>query len=227
MAITTARVVYGGYCSAAVQLGPMSAVHVVSAGKYCGRSYGNVAEIDRNYCLWVLSVRPPPRALLPFKRWLKQNHGGVLPYGKHRMLFFDEARLAAMYSLFCVVRAGVSVLMKKREVHRDAPEYAAWVCGLTDASAPLLELKEYIQERESSALESPTKRARGELPTSAVLPGEPVPSSMECKVCFAEQITTVFLPCRHLVCCQTCASRSDSCPLCRRDISDILRVFPG
>ena len=113
MAITTARVVYGGYCSAAVQLGPMSAVHVVSAGKYCGRSYGNVAEIDRNYCLWVLSVRPPPRALLPFKRWLKQNHGGVLPYGKHRMLFFDEARLAAMYSLFFVVRAGVSVLVKK------------------------------------------------------------------------------------------------------------------
>ena len=40
-------------------------------------------------------------------------------------------------------------------------------------------------------------------------------SSMDCKVCFDRPIDVLFLPCKHLVCCQTCAAQSRICPVCR------------
>ena len=46
-----------------------------------------------------------------------------------------------------------------------------------------------------------------------------------CKVCYDEEINTVFLPCGHLVCCSMCAPALSKCPVCRTSITDPIRVY--
>ena len=68
----------------------MSSLDHILIGRYCGKSHAEVAEADRAYCSWVIGARSLPRSLMPFKTWLKQTHGGVLPYGKYKNAFFSE-----------------------------------------------------------------------------------------------------------------------------------------
>ena len=68
----------------------MSSLDHILIGRYCGKSHAQVAEADRAYCSWVIGARSLPRSLMPFKTWLKQTHGGVLPYGKYKNAFFSE-----------------------------------------------------------------------------------------------------------------------------------------
>jgi len=35
-----------------------------------------------------------------------------------------------------------------------------------------------------------------------------------CKVCMDSEVNTVFQPCGHLVCCDTCSSVLHNCPIC-------------
>lgn len=46
-----------------------------------------------------------------------------------------------------------------------------------------------------------------------------------CCVCLDESVDTVFLPCRHFVCCSTCTARIRYCPLCRARIMSKVHVF--
>ena len=46
-----------------------------------------------------------------------------------------------------------------------------------------------------------------------------------CKVCMEDDISVVFLPCGHLCCCSRCANLQPSCPICRAQIANKLRVF--
>jgi hypothetical protein len=184
----------------------LMALDVVLAGKHNGSTHAAVAETDRSYCHWVINAAMLPRSLLPFKTWLKNTHGGVLPCGKYKNGFYSE-------------------------IYRDHAEYALWVIELLDPSSPLLEFQKYVFKREEAAAsetvpkeEQPAaKRARGppdkERPTPT--------TSMDCKVCFDRQIDVLFIPCRHLVCCATCAALSKTCPVCRGHVSETLRVFPG
>lgn len=36
-----------------------------------------------------------------------------------------------------------------------------------------------------------------------------------CKICFSKDISTVFLPCGHVLACEDCANRVGRCPFCR------------
>ncbi|NXD02733.1 LRSM1 ligase, partial [Certhia familiaris] len=47
----------------------------------------------------------------------------------------------------------------------------------------------------------------------------------ECVVCMEQEPQMIFLPCGHVCCCQGCCERLHSCPLCRRDIAQRIRVF--
>ncbi|NWU06740.1 LRSM1 ligase, partial [Cephalopterus ornatus] len=47
----------------------------------------------------------------------------------------------------------------------------------------------------------------------------------ECVVCMEQEPQMIFLPCGHVCCCQSCCERLLSCPLCRQDISQRLRIF--
>ncbi|OWF42752.1 baculoviral IAP repeat-containing protein 3-like [Mizuhopecten yessoensis] len=47
----------------------------------------------------------------------------------------------------------------------------------------------------------------------------------QCKICMEEDVCVVFLPCGHLVCCFSCASLLQECPICRGRIEDKVRIF--
>ncbi|NXO54147.1 LRSM1 ligase, partial [Aramus guarauna] len=47
----------------------------------------------------------------------------------------------------------------------------------------------------------------------------------ECVVCMEQETQMIFLPCGHVCCCQTCCERLHTCPLCRRDITQRIRIF--
>nr|UZS93136.1 X-linked inhibitor of apoptosis [Strongylocentrotus intermedius] len=46
-----------------------------------------------------------------------------------------------------------------------------------------------------------------------------------CKICLDNELSTVFLPCKHLATCSECAARVTECPMCRQPIVDSLTVF--
>lgn len=49
--------------------------------------------------------------------------------------------------------------------------------------------------------------------------------ALACRVCMDEPIDTLFLPCRHVVCCENCAPRCNRCPLCRGEIEKLMHIF--
>ena len=46
-----------------------------------------------------------------------------------------------------------------------------------------------------------------------------------CKVCMDNEVSMVFLPCGHLVCCSSCAQALQHCPICRGLIRGTVRTF--
>ncbi|XP_054139895.1 E3 ubiquitin-protein ligase LRSAM1 isoform X3 [Melozone crissalis] len=60
-------------------------------------------------------------------------------------------------------------------------------------------------------------------PTAPALPGDERQS--ECVVCMEREPQMIFLPCGHVCCCQGCCERLLSCPLCRQDIAQRVRIF--
>ena len=57
------------------------------------------------------------------------------------------------------------------------------------------------------------------------LENENLKTNLTCKICIAEPIGELFLPCRHLVCCVKCAVSISKCPLCRERIVGTIKVF--
>jgi len=49
--------------------------------------------------------------------------------------------------------------------------------------------------------------------------------NVECKICMAEEVGVVFLPCGHLLSCVMCAPAMTNCPLCRQQIRGRVRTF--
>ncbi|XP_068067671.1 E3 ubiquitin-protein ligase LRSAM1 isoform X2 [Anomalospiza imberbis] len=47
----------------------------------------------------------------------------------------------------------------------------------------------------------------------------------ECVVCMEQEPQMIFLPCGHVCCCRGCCERLHSCPLCRQDIAQRIRIF--
>lgn len=49
----------------------------------------------------------------------------------------------------------------------------------------------------------------------------------ECKICFDDLVSTVFLHCGHCMSCKKCAMTLNKCPLCAVPIDDVTHVtFP-
>ncbi|KAK5969220.1 hypothetical protein GCK32_011877 [Trichostrongylus colubriformis] len=49
----------------------------------------------------------------------------------------------------------------------------------------------------------------------------------ECCICLATKPCVLFLPCRHMVICDTCHAESTitECPTCRTHVGDSMKVF--
>lgn len=46
-----------------------------------------------------------------------------------------------------------------------------------------------------------------------------------CKICYAEEMGVVFLPCGHLVSCVNCAPSLKTCAVCRKPFSATVRAY--
>ena len=53
-------------------------------GKHRGRTFEEIAKIDRSYCAWVLRSDSLPGGFGKFAKYLKQTHGGLLEMGRHK-----------------------------------------------------------------------------------------------------------------------------------------------
>lgn len=49
--------------------------------------------------------------------------------------------------------------------------------------------------------------------------------STTCKVCLDSDVNVLFLPCRHLVCCEECSNALKTCPCCRAQIVGTVKTF--
>ncbi|XP_032164292.1 E3 ubiquitin-protein ligase LRSAM1 isoform X2 [Mustela erminea] len=76
------------------------------------------------------------------------------------------------------------------------------------------------------ALEVPT--APEELPEPATPSAPPVELEMatsECVVCLEREAQMIFLNCGHVCCCHQCCQPLRTCPLCRQEIAQCLRLY--
>ncbi|NXG21854.1 LRSM1 ligase, partial [Grallaria varia] len=110
-----------------------------------------------------------------------------------------------------VVEAGLQRAILKRAqeilaVAKTIPELQRVV----DTEAP-------VAPEPSAPLEEPLS------PTAPPLQGEDRRS--ECVVCLEQEPQMIFLPCGHVCCCQICCEQLHSCPLCRQDITQRIRIF--
>ncbi|CAL8100957.1 unnamed protein product [Calicophoron daubneyi] len=48
----------------------------------------------------------------------------------------------------------------------------------------------------------------------------------ECCVCREGTVDCAILNCGHICCCERCAKRLSSCPVCRQSIDRIIRLYP-
>ncbi|NXL43881.1 LRSM1 ligase, partial [Podilymbus podiceps] len=76
---------------------------------------------------------------------------------------------------------------------------------------------------------APEPSAPFEEPPSPVVPTAPPlqwdKNKSECVVCMERETQMIFLPCGHVCCCQNCCERLHTCPLCRKDITQHIRIF--
>ena len=47
----------------------------------------------------------------------------------------------------------------------------------------------------------------------------------ECNICMDAEADTVFMPCRHMCSCATCADKLANCAICRKGIEYCIKVF--
>ena len=45
-----------------------------------------------------------------------------------------------------------------------------------------------------------------------------------CKICHTAYVSSMFLPCTHLVCCSDCAPVCRACPVCRKNVETVIKV---
>ena len=57
------------------------------------------------------------------------------------------------------------------------------------------------------------------------LPVDDPPSTLKCRICLERDLQIAFLPCGHLCACGLCAPGLKHCPMCRREVSDTIRIF--
>jgi E3 ubiquitin-protein ligase XIAP len=52
-----------------------------------------------------------------------------------------------------------------------------------------------------------------------------ISDSKLCKICCDKEMNAILFPCMHIVACVPCAFSLDSCPVCRKPISEVKRIY--
>lgn len=50
-------------------------------------------------------------------------------------------------------------------------------------------------------------------------------NSKLCKICYSYEYNTVFVPCGHVITCAKCALSVNSCPYCRQEFTDVIKLY--
>ncbi|XP_060065157.1 E3 ubiquitin-protein ligase XIAP-like [Ylistrum balloti] len=106
-----------------------------------------------------------------------------------------------------MILKGVERLRSKGEAHFNASNLMQCILDIEDEEQ---EAKQKKEDDEKKRLEDENEELR---------------FSRLCKVCLANDFNTVFLPCCHLCCCAECASNFQICPICRQNITTVVKVF--
>ncbi|NWX51636.1 LRSM1 ligase, partial [Steatornis caripensis] len=90
-------------------------------------------------------------------------------------------------------------------------------------------IPELVRTVDARVPAAPEPSAPFEEPPSPVVPTAPLlrwdEKKSECVVCMEQETQMIFLPCGHVCCCRTCCERLHTCPLCRKDITQSIRIF--
>ncbi|NXW78482.1 LRSM1 ligase, partial [Hirundo rustica] len=113
-------------------------------------------------------------------------------------------------------KLGVTEAGLQRAILRRAQEILA-------AATAIPELRR-AEHTEAPAAPEPSAPLE-ELPSPAAPPLQWDEKKSECVVCMEQEPRMIFLPCGHVCCCQGCCERLHSCPLCRQDIAQRIRIF--
>ena len=46
-----------------------------------------------------------------------------------------------------------------------------------------------------------------------------------CKICFTSEANGVFIPCGHNFTCYNCANKCSDCPMCRREVYEVIKIY--
>ena len=46
-----------------------------------------------------------------------------------------------------------------------------------------------------------------------------------CRICYEEEMDALFFDCGHVVACEGCARAVECCPVCRREVKAVVRVW--
>ncbi|KAG9472544.1 hypothetical protein GDO78_018831 [Eleutherodactylus coqui] len=103
----------------------------------------------------------------------------------------------------------ISIIEKAREIQRLRREFPRFLDKPTTLEV----------EPSAPAASEPS-------PSSPALPLPDVASRIsECVVCMELEAQEIFLPCGHVCCCANCGDALHTCPLCRTDISQRIRIY--
>ncbi|XP_026715947.1 E3 ubiquitin-protein ligase LRSAM1 isoform X2 [Athene cunicularia] len=90
-------------------------------------------------------------------------------------------------------------------------------------------IPELLRAVDAEVPAAPEPSAPFEEPLSPAVPTAPPlqwdQKKSECVVCMEQETQMIFLPCGHVCCCQTCCQQLLTCPLCRKDIAQRIRIF--
>ena len=50
-------------------------------------------------------------------------------------------------------------------------------------------------------------------------------TKIECKICFDCEANIIFTPCGHISTCGNCASQLKKCPICRKEVVDMIQSY--
>ena len=92
------------------------------------------------------------------------------------------------------------------EVEQNDSGYCDWVSSLKEPDV-FKSFVDYLKDNH----EPPNKKQKSD----------------KCKICFDNEIDSVFVPCGHIVSCMKCGLRFDSkqCPICKEQISMVLKTY--
>ncbi|KAL0606408.1 E3 ubiquitin-protein ligase LRSAM1 [Plecturocebus cupreus] len=149
------------------------------------------------------------RQLVALLEELSAEH--YLPVFAHHRLSLD---LLSQMSPGDLAKLGVSEAGLQHEILRKVQE-------LLDAARIQPELKPPAGEvLTPTAPQEPPESVRPSAP-----PAELEVQASECVVCLEREAQMIFLNCGHVCCCQQCCQPLRTCPLCRQDIVQRLRIY--